>query len=375
MTKIKVILRYDDFTATSDCVLERQLFDLLRKHELSCLVGIVPFEDTKDAFGPDILPLGCDKANMLREAIADGVVEPALHGYTHQGSPRADGKGPTEFQGVRGELQRQMLGDGKKLLEQVTGKALKVFIPPYNSYDKETVSAMHHVGLSILSGAMFDHAPLMTGVSFVPHTCSLPQLRQAVKGARSSERDDVLVVALFHPFDFVESDPGRGRMDLVEAAALFSWLAAQDDVEVVTAEHAAETMACGPQRYLVNREYLRMSMNRFVPTPAGVQWQRLRYLDSGEALYRYLVLVARTLLAYGVSCLIGVLVGLVFGGVSSASVRTGIYVFALVILLNVAWFAYLRWRDQVIYFKAAQVSCNLVCILGAFLVSWGGGVP
>jgi len=369
MKKISVILRYDDFNATSDIMLEEELMDLFRKYEISCLVGIVPFADKRAYIGPDSSPLCGAKATLLRKGIEDGVVEPALHGYTHFCRPRTDREGNTEFQGLSGKQQWQMMKDGKGWLEDITGQAIQVFIPPYNSYDKETVQVMRQVGLTILSGAMFDRAPHGQGISFVPHTCRLQQLRKAVESARASGRDDAIIMALFHPFDFVECDQDRGRMDLLEAEEILGWMDWQEDVEVITAQQAVYSQDCGSKRYRANREYLRMSMSRFVPTPKAMQWRRLRYLSFSEAVVRYFMLLAWAVFAYGSACLSAA----VAGGLGVVYPEAGAYGFAVVVSMNLFWFAYVVWRRRGVYFRAAQVSLCLLSALAVSLMVWQGG--
>ncbi len=369
MKKINVILRYDDFEAASDIALEQELMDLRRRYGMSCLVGIVPFADKSTYLGPNRVSLYGPKATLLRKGIEDGVVEPALHGYTHSCRPGTDAKRKTEFRGLAEKTQMEMMIEGKEWLEDMTGQGIQVFVPPYNSYDRATLRAMRKARLSVLSGAMFDLASDAQGISFLPHTCGLLQLRSAVDSARASGRDDAIIMALFHPFDFVECDQDRGRVDLLEAEEILDWLDRQADVQVVTVQQVVESRDCGAGRYRANREYLRISMNRFVPTPKAAQWRRFRYLSLAEAVSRYFILLGWAVFAYGSTCLSAALAG----GIGVIYPGAGIHCLVVLVSLNLFWFAYVVLRRREMYFRAAQVSLCLLSALAVSLVVWQGG--
>lgn len=97
---IFVGLRYDDCRAQSFQD-DARVIMLLREHGLSCTFGIIPiaFSGSADDASPQpLVSLTPVAIRMLRDAIAEGTVDPALHGLSHQTVPGADRLGgPREF--------------------------------------------------------------------------------------------------------------------------------------------------------------------------------------------------------------------------------------------------------------------------------------
>ena len=69
-------------------------------------------------------------------------------------------------------------------------------------------------------------------LQFVPATCGLSHLRDAVESARSCADTGALIVVLFHDYDFQESRSGRGVITFDQFEETLDWIAAQEDVRV-----------------------------------------------------------------------------------------------------------------------------------------------
>lgn len=205
---IRVLLRYDDYTRDSSLALEKELLLELRQLGVPLFVGVVPFLDEpypeQSTVSNPPINLGPDKIALLRESLASGAVEVALHGFNHQTNFMIDGR-PSEFAGLPLARQRQLLAAGKASLERTFGNPVRVFTPPFNVFDGTTVTAMEQVGFQILSAGVSPiggNSPLF----FVPGTTYPQRMREAVEAARLNRSANKLIVVVMHPYDFTESD-------------------------------------------------------------------------------------------------------------------------------------------------------------------------
>lgn len=358
---VTVVLRYDDYGPTSDTSVERGILESLRRHGLSCVFGVVPFAASgSPAAGRSLSACG-EKAGLLRQAVADGVVEAALHGCSHQRlSERGPGSRPTEFAGRGYETQLALILRGRKELEACTGRAPGCFIPPFNSYDAETVWALERSGMGCLSASMFGPVPVRAATSFLPQTCSLTQMRESVEAARAGRDARPLVVPLFHEFDFVENSAERGRVSLEQFDGLLAWLAAQPDVTVRTAAQVqADGHDLGIERYRAQQRFLMASLHPRAARVARAGSARLRYLERDRAERLRRAVVRKTAASYTLAALCAA-----GGGVAAvvAGLPKGLLL-GLAGGANAAWVAMLLRRKGDIYYNAARLSVFLAALL------------
>src|SRR4051794_37063630 len=84
---VRVVFRYDDCSARSSLDLERRFVRAFADCGAQVTLGVIPFvceRDFHDRRPQRTLPLSAEKVGVLRQAVADGHVEIALHGYSHQ---------------------------------------------------------------------------------------------------------------------------------------------------------------------------------------------------------------------------------------------------------------------------------------------------
>ncbi|MFP5221218.1 MAG: DUF2334 domain-containing protein [Acidobacteriota bacterium] len=366
--RIKVVLRYDDYSALSDFAIEEAILDVLRRHGLRAVFGVIPFAvPVGSCNAQEEAPLEGKKANALRSSVQEGLVEAALHGCQHQYLPRFNYlNGYTEFEGLPVAEQSELIARGNAELERITGSKARCFIPPFNSYDEGTIEALRQNGIKCLSAAVFDPVPGQAELLLVPHTCSLPQLREAVELARQGSSAAPIVVALFHSFDFVESGQKHSCISMKEFDALITWLARQDDVDVVTVSRMMDSGDdLGIARYQANRRLRRMGIHPLVPPSEYTRRTRVYYPEQLEgrslvvgaflvAMFTYFACAAAGLFSsFAVTSIFGISKGIV----------------TLIFGLGVGiWFSLLFLRGGVVYSRAAQVSVFLVfCFVGGLL--------
>src|SRR5260370_42580675 len=84
---VRVVFRYDDSSTKSSLDLERALLQAFANVGLQVTLGVIPFVCARDCADPspqDLLALSPEKVQLLRGAAAEGHIEVALHGYSHQ---------------------------------------------------------------------------------------------------------------------------------------------------------------------------------------------------------------------------------------------------------------------------------------------------
>lgn len=244
--QITVVFRYDDYSsrADSDSDFSQSAF---QKLGVPCTVGVVPcitpVDESTEA--QQEMPLTPEKMLGLRTAVQLGLAHVALHGYSHKTMlSRADG-GWTEFVGLSCESQVERITKGKHLLESLLGFPINTFIPPWNSYDSNTLRALEHLGFECISAGKYGPVIESTHLCFLPYTCGLFDLSHAIAECRSSAARNRVIVALFHPTDL-----GREQCNSQYLMQLLLWVKSQEDVRIQTIQQAvAEQKGLNASQY------------------------------------------------------------------------------------------------------------------------------
>lgn len=362
---IAVIFRYDDFSARSDTALEARLGELFSRQGVSCVVGVVPLVCDGDERSPHpqaYLPLPMEKAELLRSAVSAGAFEVALHGCHHQNLAHAPGGRLAEFAGRPYGDQRAALRTGREELAGVLGQAPIYFIPPFNAYDSQTVRALADEGFCCLSAGMFEQERGDAALNFVPHTCSLGQLKGTIEKLRQAGQSGALVMPLFHPFDFVESDPQRGRMTWNDFENLVAWTTSQPDVQVTS---LSTLSACGQNlsqgRLAAMARFLAVDLHPLVPAFLRRTSVTTALLPEHTALQRRKLMLLATLCCYCTLLLAG-------AAMARLMVPAGGLLRWLPALAAILVVALSLYRSGGLYFRGAALVTFLAGVsLGAWL--------
>ena len=208
--KLKIVLRYDDYSKYTSMDLARQLADIAREKGGGLMVSVIPFPyaDHPDKFDPDAVPailLSEEKIALLKKYQAEGAVEVALHGFSHRNHV-PEGKGRhSEFTGLSEAQQAAVLQTAKASLEQALGSQVRVFVPPFNEYDQITVKVLHALGFELVSAGMGGFTDTQTTLKFLPGMVYVEKLAGVVDNALQAGHEDAMVVVTMHPYDIVES--------------------------------------------------------------------------------------------------------------------------------------------------------------------------
>jgi peptidoglycan/xylan/chitin deacetylase (PgdA/CDA1 family) len=237
---VNVIFRYDDYSANSVTDAELKIMEAFRKHGISITFGVIPFKVTGDPEDPsprDLIPIDSVKADILRTGYEEGILDISMHGYSHQTNSQAY---LSEFANLDYKGQVKKLSDGKEYLENITGARVTTFLPPWNTYDLNTLSALEETGFIILSANKKGLAVEGSNLQYLPVSCGMTELQDAVKAARKSSDDQPLVVALLHDYDFLDINDVTGVLTYQEFFDLMDWVSAQDDVRILSISQAGE---------------------------------------------------------------------------------------------------------------------------------------
>jgi peptidoglycan/xylan/chitin deacetylase (PgdA/CDA1 family) len=335
--EIIVVLRYDDYSSRSATTLEKKIIDALRTHRASCTFGVIPYVcaiDYTDTTPQQVIPLSPAKAAILHDAMQDGTVDVAVHGYTHQ-TWRNRKLGLTEFAGLDVSNQVEKIASGQALLEGMLGARIATFIPPFNSYDANTVRALETLRFDCLSANRFLKVDRGSQLKFLPITCELFGLRNAITAANSLPDAQQVIGVMFHEYDFSEIDGKRGNVTYQDFVKLLAWLMAQENVRVMSISKAKELIDdLSAHRFADNRGYCRTYslVAGFIAKPVSV------YMSSATARSMAARNSTFTALVYGAVILISCLLAYLTARVSCAKLKTcksAIYFSASLLILFV----------------------------------------
>lgn len=240
--QIHVVFRFDDYSARSSTETELRIINAFRNNNASITFGVIPFVcdgDIHDPFPMNIIPLTSEKGDILKRGLEDGVLDIALHGYSHQ---TTNAERMKEFPGLDYKTQLERLTKGKEFLEEIIEAPVTAFIPPWNKYDLNTLRALENAGFSTLSANMNGETTEDSKLNFLPATCGLSRLRDAVSAVRASSDTQPLIVVLFHQYDFKEVDKKRGKITYQEFSYLLTWLKSQKDIRLLSIKQATKAI-------------------------------------------------------------------------------------------------------------------------------------
>jgi peptidoglycan/xylan/chitin deacetylase (PgdA/CDA1 family) len=283
--QLTIVLRYDDYSAVSNTYLESQILEELDKHQLPCIFAAIPcvtahgFRNSQPA---DSLLMDAEKVAMLKPYIDKGLVELCVHGCTHQTLPNKDLREMSEFEGLTYEQQVARLAHGKSILEEQFQCPIVSFVPPWGNYDDNTIRAVEAVGFSIISADPRGPALKESSLLYVPGTCRIHQLKEAIAEARSlPSSNSALITAVIHPYDFIESDVQRGVMTFQQFKDLLAEISQDPTLRFTTAAGATQLISdLGASRFMQASSLRHSSLNHLIPGPLRMGIPNMTYVDG-----------------------------------------------------------------------------------------------
>lgn len=164
---MKIAVRMDDITPDMDWAKFHAFKEILDEYHICPLIGVVP--DNQDSNLAKEKPRA-EFWDYVKELKQSGW-SVAMHGFCHIYTTKKGGLFPlnsfSEFAGVSLEKQREMLTEGKHILEK-HGIHTDIFMPPAHSFDKNTIKVLKELGFRYITDG-FGNAPFeREGIVFLP---------------------------------------------------------------------------------------------------------------------------------------------------------------------------------------------------------------
>lgn len=258
--EITIIFRYDDVSSLTPVWLEKEIIKVFSAHGICLTMGVIPYVTQGGYHDPEWqeeVKLTSEKIEILKKAAFENKIEVALHGYNHRTRCESQETGlHSEFKGMVYEEQGRKIRKGKALLETELESKVETFIPPWNSYDSNTLRALIAEGIRNISANRY--GPLLEwgeemALQYIPVTIELHDIRKAVSKARKLLSTGATIVVLLHPYDFKESGDDRGRLSIDELGEVLTWLRSEPDLTLVSVSRAGENGRYDFRRYEANR--------------------------------------------------------------------------------------------------------------------------
>lgn len=196
--------RNDDISANTNLAHEQSVLDVFWKYRVKQTFAIIP-----DSHGRQ---LGDNReiVEALKRWREDGIIEFALHGYTHKRGNNAAG----EFgSNVSYKEQFDKIKTGKTLLDTVLMANVDIFAPPWNQADENTIRACVNAGMHVFSGYMGadpnrnirfvnTNAVLFSKGNPIGEGRGLPHIETVLKAARNAKGPTFIIVFYHSRSDF-----------------------------------------------------------------------------------------------------------------------------------------------------------------------------
>jgi len=368
--QITVVFRYDDYSSLSPTDMEVKLINAFQKYKMPCTFGVIPYMCAGDIHDPNpqnVVPLTPMKASILKDAIEAHILEVALHGYSHQTIRlKSKGRGNTEFSSLNYDSQKQKIANGKALLEKMLDTQVNTFIPPWNSYDMNTLHALEELGFKNISAGKVGVTTDQSQLRFLPATCLILDLQDAVLAARKSRDVQPIIITLFHPYDFREISMERGTLTYQDFVELLMWVKSQGDIHVRTIGQATEAITdLNSHRFKIYSDFLSSPPSTISPP---FLMPRLKYYLSSAAVRDVKIRAWMfSTLFYALILAASVIATTFIGRLVFMRIRVLGIAAKYGSLLLLGLFSIYVLRDLVVGFRGATI---LICLLGICLGIW-----
>lgn len=249
-----VLFRNDDPAPWTDLDVLRDVDDVFADRDVPLTHSVVTRDTNRDEeLGLDH-PV-CRHLAALADERGDRVGF-AVHGRTHDSE--TDFHGGSEFGGLSLDEQRRRVEAATEALGACIDATPTVFVPPFNTYDEQTVAVLRDAGFSMVSGSehfqreYFGERGLWwdDGMLCLPTNLSMEDWEtETVRSAAAlrsdfdeNRRESALNVVMLHYSFYDDADARETLVDLVEYAA------ASDGRCMTLGEFAAKVTAGDAER-------------------------------------------------------------------------------------------------------------------------------
>lgn len=235
--EIKIVFRYDDYQLSPTTFYD-SLFYFFRENDIPLCLGIIPF-DKNGLFHNE---MNSEQLNDISTRIKRGELEIALHGFSHTDNELCKGSflvKPVLSEFSRSEYNNQFLRikKAKNAIDSILNINVNIFIPPFNTYDKNTLESLANLKFEIIS-ASINGSSASDKIKYIPSTIN--DLNKLPKVIRRYQNSNVLIVVLMHSYSFKDGTGTNyegthsNRMDFKQLNTLLSWIKSLDYINATT---------------------------------------------------------------------------------------------------------------------------------------------
>lgn len=340
----RIILRYDDYElfpkSKESASLENKFIKFAIENGIKMSIGITPFQSGTGEVS--VSRESGENVQLLREGFRKDLFEICLHGYEHANNWVKWSY--SEFTGVPLLTQKKWIETGKNKLESLTGAKIKVFIPPYNGWDQNTLLAIADSGFSILSAEARDF-PKGQSIFYFPYT-DIPKDFKYLLESNRVMRNKLLIINI-HPPDLLEGNNRIGFSDLKELIKTIKDPNAK--IELVSFKNAVDEGIFYTPEELLNFSKMLNWIRFWQNIPFANNIIKTKSLSANRPYYSNTIL-------YSLSICMGIklsIIGFLFFQIIGNKIRTRMFTYSFITLLVIAIFVML-WRSYE-YLKVGQV--------------------
>lgn len=221
-----VIFRNDDVTPWTDKEKLKKVEKIFQQQEIPLTHGIVP----KDTANNQKITERKQLCEHLKNQTSENI-DISLHGYNHK--PETSFEGGSEFAGKTLQNQKQRIQKAENITENCTEQQTQTFIPPFNTYDKNTVKALNQTNYTLVSGG-YNHQKQYFGqtnfynaqkIKHLPHSSAFIEdwenqrknnLEALKQDFRQNKKNHKTHVQMLHYFTFTEEIQLEKLENLIE---------------------------------------------------------------------------------------------------------------------------------------------------------------
>ena len=253
---VQVVFRLDDPRPVYDSVSMRTIA-LFNDKQIPLTIAMVPCDSNEN----HIVPVS-DKDSVFIAAVNSENIEIALHGLTHK---YVNNKG--EFGDLDANESLRRITKGISVLQSIFDKEITTFIPPFNAWNKHTLTAMRMHGMNVISADMF--TPIYAdSVHYFPETLGHLMAQKGIWRAAEEailgrEEKDAVCVVMFHAYDLPDEQSWEQLESLLDACKVneevqchtYQSLLASG-VESSATRYCANQLRSGLQKYCLHEGVL-----------------------------------------------------------------------------------------------------------------------
>lgn len=242
---INIALRFDDPSVSSNHMLESEVINICSEYGVKINFAVIPYKKINQ----QLCPLTSLAAKHLTEAEAKDWIEISQHGHSHQKYESFE-KGPSEFLGRPYEEQLHLLNAGKKLLDEIFRVRERGFVPPWNTFDNNTVLAANQLGFNFISaGWEIPNINKPERIKLIPRTGQFSDLIKDAKKYKPYSAISPIIVSVIHHYDFVESNEDGAKFDLKGFEEIIKSITSIKHVKVSSLENIANNLSPNNTRF------------------------------------------------------------------------------------------------------------------------------